>query len=310
MNTVKAHSAKTAGMAVLLGLLTPLPAAADPFFFSTGNPDGRIATATRPDTAVSPAPSNEIESADDFVLTSPTSIQSATFTGLLAGGATTTNIGQVVVQIYEVFPNLSDVGRTSGPATFSTPNVPTRVNSPSDVELEDRNTASGNLTFTTMDKGLFTATNSVLPGGIPVPFVAPTGGTGPVTGEEIEFDVTFTTPFSLQPDHFFFVPQVETTTGEFLWLSAPRPIVPPGTPFPAGFTDLQSWTRDAMLEPDWLRVGTDIVGGTTFNAAFSLTGVTEAVPEPASISLFGAALTGMGVFGWRRRRRDRSLALA
>jgi len=32
------------------------------------------------------------------------------------------------------------------------------------------------------------------------------------------------------------VPQVEitTATGEFLWLSAPRPIVPPGTPFPPG----------------------------------------------------------------------------
>lgn len=61
----------------------------------------------------------------------------------------------------------------------------------------------------------------------------------------------FKTPFSLLPDHYFFVPQVEITTagGEFLWLSAPRPIVPPGTPFPAGFTDLQSWTRDQFLDP-------------------------------------------------------------
>lgn len=60
------------------------------------------------------------------------------------------------------------------------------------------------------------------------------------------------------------MPQVEITNpaGEFLWLSAPKPIVPPGTPFPAGFTDLQSWTRDAALEPDWLRVGSDIVGPT------------------------------------------------
>jgi hypothetical protein len=30
--------------------------------------------------------------------------------------------------------------------------------------------------------------------------------------------------------------------------------LPAGTPFPAGFTDLQSWTRDASnggIEPDW-----------------------------------------------------------
>ena len=95
----------------------------------------------------------------------------------------------------------------------------------------------------------------------------------------MEFTVNFKTPFVLPPDHYFFVPQVDVNGGEFLWLSAPRPIVAPGTPFPPGFTDLQSWTRDETLEPDWLRIGTDIVGpgidGTpapTFNAAFSLTG--------------------------------------
>jgi len=33
-----------------------------------------------------------------------------------------------------------------------------------------------------------------------------------------------------------------------------------GNAFPPGFTDLQTWTRDQMLDPDWLRVGTDIVG--------------------------------------------------
>jgi hypothetical protein len=67
-----------------------------------------------------------------------------------------------------------------------------------------------------------------------------------------------------------------------------------------------------MLEPDWLRVGTDIVGGTrapTFNAAFSLTGETlAAVPEPASLSVLGAAVAGMGLLGWRRGRRNQSSA--
>jgi hypothetical protein len=37
---------------------------------------------------------------------------------------------------------------------------------------------------------------------------------------------------------------------------------------------LQQWVRNANLDPDWLRVGTDIVGGTTFNGSFSLLGET------------------------------------
>ena len=296
----------TRAMSFLVGTVALLfltaPVAATPFSFSTGNPDGRIATASRPESAGK----FEIESADDFVLTGSTSITSATFTGLLKG-ATTADIGEVRVEIYRVFPADSDVGRTSGSPTFSTPQVPTRVNSPSDVELDDRDTSPspGNLTFTTTDLGTFTALNSVQPGGIhPLPSQT-TGGNGSVTGEEVEFLVTFTTPFALPPDHYFFVPQVEITTpgGEFLWLSAPRPIVPPGTPFPAGSTDLQSWTRDQFLDPDWLRVGGDIVGPTpatspTFNATFSLAG--NSIPEPATWLLFGLGM--VGVVGWQRLR--------
>ena len=281
--------------------LLAAPASAEVFFFSTGNPDGRMATASRPDSAGKV----EIESADDFVLTSKTQLTSATFTGLVPTGTTLSDVVDVRVEIYRVFPNDSDVNRTSGPPTFSTPQVPTRVNSPSDVEFDDRSASAHNLTFTPgIINSSFTADNSVLNGIHPAPGFH-TGGDGPVTGPEVEFNVLFTTPFTLDAGHYFFVPQVQLSNGDFFWLSAPRPIVPPGTSFPPGTTDLQEWIRNENLDPDWLRVGTDIVGGNpapTFNAAFSLSGQT--VPEPASLTML--ALGSAGVFALARvRRRNR-----
>src|SRR5262245_24149651 len=83
------------------------------FLFSTGNPDGKMAAATRPNSAGK----FEIETADDFALTTETRIDHATFTGLQPATATTT---QVVVEIYRVFPMDSDINRI--------PQVPTRVN--------------------------------------------------------------------------------------------------------------------------------------------------------------------------------------
>ncbi len=270
-----------------LAFLAMPAAAADPTFFSTGDPNGLMATASRPPTAGK----IEIEAADDFVLTAPMSISGASFTGLLTGNAT---IGQVGVEIYRVFPNDSD--------TIRTINVVTRANSPSDVAFDSRSGA-GNLSFTTtVQANSFTAANSVLNGINKSPSQT-TGGEGAVTGQEVRFDVTFTAPFSLPADHYFFVPQVEVTdpNGNFYWLSGSRPIVSPGTPFPPGFTDLQSWIRNEDLAPDWSRVGTDIVGGTTpptFNAAFSLSGT--AVPLPGALPLLGTGLAGLLL--WRCRK--------
>ena len=177
--TIRRHatSLTTASAALLLssGLCS-----ADPFFFSTGNPNGLMATASRPDAGGV----FEIESADDFVLTNSTTITSATFTGLIvSSGPAVPTLGQIVVEIYRVFPTDSDVGRTSGPPTFSTPQVPTRVNSPSDVALDTRDSsAAGELSFTTTQlSSSFTAANSVQPGGIHPKPNQQTLGNGPVT---------------------------------------------------------------------------------------------------------------------------------
>jgi hypothetical protein len=289
----------------LIGLLPAAPAVADTTFFSTGAPDGRMATATRPESS---GGKFEIESADDFILGTHTSISGATFTGLLTNRAPLSSVGEVRVEIYRVFPNDSDIGRTSGAGTsppFQTPNVPTRQNSPSDVEFTDRDTASGNLNFTMTDMGAFNALNTVEPGGVDPKPGQTTGGDGKITGEKVQFDVAFSTPFDLSAGHYFFVPQVEVkdADGNFLWLSASRPING-GTGAFVG--DLQEWTRDQFLDPDWLRVGTDIVGGATpptFDAAFSLSG--SAVPEPSTWAMILLGFVGVGVVGYRRSRNRR-----
>jgi hypothetical protein len=267
-----------------LGAIFAAPASAA-VIYNNLTPNNAMAIASRPG-----GPGVfEIEAADDFLLGSQATINSASFVGLLVPGTGgTPSVSEIVVEIYRVFPKDSN--------TVRTPNVPTRTNSPSDVAVLDRDSAAGELTFgSSVLSATFTALNSVQPGGIHPSPVQTTGGNGALTGQEVQFNVTFTTPFDLPADHYFFVPQVLLTNGgQFYWLSASRPISGAGTtPFAP---DLQAWTRDEFLDPDWLRVGMDIVGGATpptFNAAFSLNG--NAVPEPSTIVLLVTALAIIGV---------------
>jgi hypothetical protein len=240
----------------------------------------------------------EIEAGDDFFLGSQTLITSATFDGLIVASPTAPapTISDVVAELYNIFPVDSNAARM--------PNVPTRANSPSDNAFDSKDSAAGELTFSSsVISTNFTVLNSIQPGGIHPSPGQTTMGNGPLTGQEVQITVTFLTPFNLAAGHMFFVPQVALTNGgQFYWLSASRPISGAGTtPFPAGVTDLQAWTRDQFLDPDWLRVGTDIVGGTTpptFNTAFSLDGTV--VPEPATTLV---VLSGLALIGSRRLRR-------
>jgi hypothetical protein len=166
-----------AALAIALVLAGATAAFADPFFFSTGEPDGRMAAASRPKSHGK----IEIEAADDFIVTSETHLDRASFTGLLRHGGPG-EIRQVDVELYRVFPNDSNVARTSGPPTFSTPQVPTRVNSPADEAFDSRDSAEGTLGFTvTVLDHKFTAANSVIDGIQPVPDQA-TKGDGAVKG--------------------------------------------------------------------------------------------------------------------------------
>jgi hypothetical protein len=236
------------------------------FLFSTGLPDGKIATISEP-----PNTHNaqvEFESADDFVLSTETVINHASFTGLLTGGAGLGDVSNVFLTIYRVFPNDSDLGRT--------PQVPTRNNSPADNEIDNFDSAVGDLRFhARVLSPSFTAQSSVSSAD---KISVGSGGNGQATGAEVEFDVTFNAKLDLPAGHYFFVPKIGLTdtapaAANFLWLSAPKPIQPPGTPF---LPDLQSWMRETPgIAPDWLRIGTDIIGGTAaFNGSFSLSGNT------------------------------------
>jgi hypothetical protein len=198
----------------------------------------------------------EFESADDFVLSKETVIDHASFTGLLTGGATPRDLSDVVVEIYLVFPLDSNLTRT--------PHVPTRANSPSDVAFRSLDSADKQLNFHAEVLNVrFTAQASVFSA---ARIGVNSGGNGPVTGQEVEFDVEFGKhALDLPAGHYFFVPQVGLSArapagSHFLWLSAPKPITPAGMAFPPGATDPQSWMRDdPPLAPDWLRVGTDVI---------------------------------------------------
>jgi hypothetical protein len=280
-----------------LSLFSASSLSANPvLLFSTGTPDGKIATLSR----TPGAGGLETETADDFILGQAAFVTNATFIGLLPTGSALSNINQVEIELYHVFP----VDSVNPPDM----RVVSRVNSPSDNQFAAFDSADGSLSFSAkVLNSSFTAANSVVNGinAKPNQF---TGGEGAVTGEEVEFDITFLTPFFVDStDHDFFRPEVGLSSGNFLWLSAPKPIVSPGSAlqFPGGpGTDLQTWIRNdgpGGLAPDWERIGTDVTNQGPFNAAFSLSG--SVAPEPPGLVLAGTGVCALVLLVlWQRRR--------
>ena len=261
-------------LAVLsVAALLTIPAAANNIFsFSTGSPDGQMATLSR----VASSGKIQTETADDFFLTqTTTTLHQATFIGLIPTNAPLTSVSQVEIEFYHLFP------KDSGPFDNR---VKTRTNSPADVEIASatRDSAAGSLSYSvSLLNPSFTAANSVVNGinTFPNQF---TGGEGAVTGQEVLISVDFTTPVGLASGHYFFRPEALVNSGDFLWLSAPG----------AQFTgDLQTWMRNDNLAPDWSRIGADITGHGPLDASFSLTGTS--VPEPSTLGLLGGGLTAL-----------------
>jgi hypothetical protein len=276
MSKMKEHEVQNHTFQKLFGLLLVLVAMLfsgtasaqnSELIVSTGNPDGKLGALSRRPSA----DKLETETADDFILNQTTVISGATIIGLISPATPLANITNVEVELYHRFPLDS-----ANPDPLAG-KVPTRTNSPSDVEI-DTATRDGSLGTLRFAVRLLNANSSVpksvLNGIKKKPENPTTHGDGPATGEEVEIGITFTNPILLPAGHYFFRPEVLVTGGgDFLFLSAPRPIVSPGTAI-AG--DLQAWIRNSDLAPDWLRIGTDIINDTTppptFNMTFSLTG--------------------------------------
>src|SRR5438045_7276118 len=109
--TLRTNAVKTVALALAstssVLLLLVSQASAGTFSFSTGDPDGKIGTLSRP-------PSTgqiQTETADDFILPETTLIRLATFTGLIPSEASLDSVLNVEIELHHVFPGGSDTSR-------------------------------------------------------------------------------------------------------------------------------------------------------------------------------------------------------
>src|SRR5689334_17879435 len=186
-NTLRQQGARLAlGMCVVTSLW------ASSFSFTNDASDGLMGAASR---RASPA-KLETETADDFTLDQTTVIRRATIVGLVPSGRTPQDIKEVEVEVYHVFP-LDSAIPPSG-------KVPSRANSPSDVEIDTATRAgnSGTLTFSTNVLNANFGVGNTVVNNLKVA-TTPPGGEGAAAGEEVEITITFTSPIVLPAGHYF-----------------------------------------------------------------------------------------------------------
>ena len=102
---------RSRGLSVRCEELEPrLQPSAIPFFFSTGSPDGQIATLSR----TASTGKLETETADDFVTTLPTNITDASFIGLLVGARRRPTFAMSRSSSITSSPSTRPIRRTAG----------------------------------------------------------------------------------------------------------------------------------------------------------------------------------------------------
>lgn len=241
------------------------------FAFSTGAPDGALAASSILANPINGSPQKE--TADDFTLNATTEIYNISFTGLMPTDLGHVNLAAMGVGIYRAFP-LDSANPPSG-------GVPTRNGTPSDVVFDSLQEGDFDWSFAILNSQ-FAVANTV--------FDLTAGGAGPTTGIEMRFELALQSPLVLPPGHYFFTPQLMITLRDFLWLSAPAT---------ASTNDYEACFRNSQTTPDWLRIGSDIIGSANsdapvaYNMAFSLSGNIVEIPEPSSSSLLLYALIAL-----------------
>ena len=235
---MSATHAKFAISLSLVGCLPATPAAAllpAVYSFSTGDPDGKMATASSPGQRGSSRSRRPTISFSRQRPRSPARPSPASSPG-------TRSVSNVPVEIYRVFPTIRTRAAPAGRQRSRLPRRrPARIRHRMSHLAADA--ATGGLQVRDNRHGILHRAQLGAAGWHQSQTGQFTGGNGPVTGEENDFSMSFTNDLLLPANHYFFVPQVgHGSDGNFLWLSAPRPI--------AGGLGHSRWVyRPAELDP-------------------------------------------------------------
>jgi len=300
MNPIQAHIAKTSGTAALLGLMTAMPAAASPVIFEVGgtsSPSSIQTTVSNFQAALgginngnNPGPL-------------PTGQRQINWDG--GGGV---NANTVSPTPFNGFQNIRG-------ALFTTPGTGFIQAPPSGGPQNGLAGQFNNATYGTIFS-VFSPLRDFTPIGSTVTnttFSIP-GTMGGTPAEVDGFGAVFSNvELANSAKMDFFDPNGKLLTEQF---------VPTGTgaaslsflgvffnageeigsmTITSGTNPLASGTNDNPAGGVNLVVMDDFIYGEPQALAV-------AAPEPASLSLLGASLAGMGAFGWRRRRRNQTLA--